>query len=236
MNTTKGILQHLDTDGSWPSFVLSDANDCIPSYIRHNGHWELDLVNDALKYIDVNKPGIVLDIGANIGVWSVYLSKHKNLNIHSFEPYLPTYYNLCSNLLLNKAFNCKSHRCALGNMDEYGKKLPMYVVPYNIGMTKLSEDSNFEKAEFEASMDYLDRIFPTEIVSFIKIDVEGHEEHVLRGGEYMIKRSKPVIYFESWNCRPELREPLFRYIIDLGYEIQHINGDDYRAIPINILV
>jgi FkbM family methyltransferase len=48
-------------------------------------------------------------------------------------------------------------------------------------------------------LDYLDRLFPDELISFIKIDVEGHEEKVLRGGEQLILRSKPVIYFESWN-------------------------------------
>ena len=233
MNTSKGTLTHLNTEGVWPSFILSDANDCIPNVIRTRGSWELDLINDAKRYI--KDDSIVLDIGANIGAWSVYIAMNKSLTIHSFEPYLPTYYNLCSNLLVNEAFNCNTHRCALGSKEEYGSILPLYTCHGNVGATRINDNnvvgSGFDKTKFNAAMDYLDRIFPTEHVSFIKIDVEGHEEKVLRGGEQLLKRSKPVIFFEAWNHRPDIRDSLIKYITSLGYNVEHIKDDDYKALP-----
>lgn len=233
INTTSGNLQHLNIEGSWPSFILSDKDDYIPNYIRRTGGWELHLIEDAKKYIKDDT--MVLDIGANIGVWSVYMAKNKSLTVHAFEPYLPTYYNLCSNLLINNALNVQTHRCALGSSEEHGKVLPLYVLPSNIGATRLTPIGNqpFKEAPFHATLDYLDRMFPTEIVSFIKIDVEGHEEQVLRGGHELISRSKPVIYFESWDGHPTIQKPLFEYIHSLGYNIQHICSDDYRAIHID---
>lgn len=230
MDTNRGNFTVLNTAGYWPSFVLPNKNDFIPNHIRATGGWEYNLIEGAQKYI---KDGaFILDIGANIGVWSVYLARNKSYKIHCFEPYLPTYYNLCSNLLINDALNVTAHRCALSDQDDYGKELPMFVTPANVGATRLGcVNESFVESKFTASLDYLDRMFPTEIVSFIKIDVEGHEEKVLRGGEQLLLRSKPVIYFESWNSEQGIQKSLFAYLESLNYTIHHINSDDYKAIP-----
>ena len=52
---------------------------------------------------------------------------------------------------------------------------------------------------------------------FIKADVEGMEEKVLRGARQTIQRCKPILYVE--NDRPELSASLEDYIRGLGYEI-----------------
>lgn len=229
INTSTGSITSLDTNGYWPTFILHDKSDTIPNNIKRYGHWELHLIDDAKKYIKDNTH--VLDIGANIGAWTVYLAKNKTNKIHSFEPFLPNYYNLCSNILINDAMNVETYRCALGNADEYEKILPLYTLNENIGATRLGcINDKFNSSGFSCKLDYLDRIFKTEDVSFIKIDVEGYEEKVLRGGEQLIRRCKPTIYFESWNTMPQEQQSLFKYLESLGYTIQHIQCDDYRAV------
>lgn len=239
MNTNHGILTPLDTSGVWPNYILTDTRDCIPDHIKMYGSWERHLIEDAIKYIP--EGSTILDIGANIGTWSVYLAQlHKRtgckpLTIHSFEPNPPTYYNLCANILINNSFNVNTYRCALSDASDYNKILPLYTLAGNIGATRLDNTKEYAFTEtYKAKLDYLDRLFPDELISFIKIDVEGHEEKVLRGGEQLILRSKPVIYFESWNIPEykELQDSLFQYIRSLNYKIENVKEHDYRAVPI----
>jgi len=67
--------------------------------------------------------------------------------------------------------------------------------------------------------------FPTNNVGFIKIDVEGMEEKVLRGGVGTIVRNNyPPILFECWpvgtnGMTTERRNNLFNFLRGLGYEI-----------------
>jgi hypothetical protein len=55
-------------------------------------------------------------------------------------------------------------------------------------------------------------------VGLIKIDVEGFEEKVLRGGVKTIARCKPILYIED--DRPELSGSLRKFITELGYSIE----------------
>ena len=77
----------------------------------------------------------------------------------------------------------------------------------------------------------LDRL-NTPRVDFVKIDVEGMEAEVLRGGEQMLKKFKPVLYLE--NDRLENSEALIQLIAGFGYRMfWHLpplfNPDNYFA-------
>ena len=82
-----------------------------------------------------------------------------------------------------------------------------------------------------------------EKVNFIKIDVEGQELNVIKGGVKTITKNKPIIFFECWDINshhwnniPNTHNELMEYIKSLGYTINKINidgNDNYEAIPIN---
>jgi hypothetical protein len=73
-------------------------------------------------------------------------------------------------------------------------------------------------------------------VRLIKIDVEGHELEVLKGGIETIKYNKyPPIIFEAWTWKPwyqEKRTALFDYLKGHGYEItEGINSNNLAQHP-----
>ncbi|HLJ22396.1 MAG TPA: FkbM family methyltransferase [Stellaceae bacterium] len=58
----------------------------------------------------------------------------------------------------------------------------------------------------------------------VKIDVEGHEAAVLRGGAVRLARAKPVVVLESWyleSAVERMLEPL-RWLSDLGYGLYRL--------------
>ena len=77
-----------------------------------------------------------------------------------------------------------------------------------------------------------DKILDTNIV-LIKIDVEGMELEVIKGGLALLKNNNyPPILFESWESKPWFkprRQELFEFLEDLGYEITSF-GEDNLAV------
>ena len=65
--------------------------------------------------------------------------------------------------------------------------------------------------------------------SLIKIDVEGWEEQVLRGGMDTILKYKPRMYIEIWPKQYEkISDILWR---EMGYTLQEIGRDNYLCVP-----
>ena len=76
---------------------------------------------------------IILDVGANIGWYSLlWGKKYPNSKIHAFEPIEETYNYLISNSILNGIKNVTFHKFGLSNVDD---ELIFY---YNSIMTGLT--------------------------------------------------------------------------------------------------
>jgi FkbM family methyltransferase len=67
-------------------------------------------------------------------------------------------------------------------------------------------------------------------VSFIKCDVEGHEHDVFLGAERTLKTHMPTLLFESGRAVEE-KDELFRYLVDLGYDgyFFHVTPKDHNT-------
>ena len=213
-------------------------NDTISNSLADYGYWENKLIQYTEKYLTDNS--VILDIGANIGTWSIPLAI-KNRKIYSFEPFDSSFYALCGNIFINKKENnIYPRQCAL--TDNVNKNTTLMLPELvNIGGCKLIEtDLNTENKYSLATIDS----FSFDTVDLIKLDVEGHELNVLKGGVNTIARCKPVIMFECWapdsihwNNIPNTGGELMEYIESIGYKINKINidgNDNYQATPLSI--
>ncbi len=64
-------------------------------------------------------------------------------------------------------------------------------------------------------------------VGFIKIDVEGYEEHVIDGAlDTLIQSTYPQILFEAWDFEEykDKKKSLFDKLNKIGYKITSITG------------
>ncbi|MDF2436797.1 MAG: methyltransferase FkbM family [Bacteroidota bacterium] len=149
----------------------------------------------------------VLDIGANIGIMTVYLAKIRNCEVFSFEPMpnnISAFKRIVDHFKLN---NVRLFEMALGNHEgEAEMVMPVISSVRMQGLSHVVHESipeNNEGERFKVPLRMLDKlpelISCSKRISAIKIDVENFEFFVLDGAKTLISRNKPVIYAELWD-------------------------------------
>jgi len=135
---------------------------------------------------------VAVDVGANIGLWSMHLVNHLAF-VHAFEP--AVLFRDCFKKNV-KGDNHTLHREALGLAD-YEWPL-VQGTPGQCGNTYLDPDHDIEDDDQVELVPVrtLDS-FELEDVDFLKIDCEGYELPICQGGEETIRRCRPTMIVEQ---------------------------------------
>lgn len=204
--------------------------DYIGKELESNGIFESHVVKQFEKIV---KPtDIVVDIGANIGLHTLLLSKLA-YKVIAIEPCLENYMLLQENLFINKIFNVSSYM--MGTSDKEETPQLVYYSETNTGLARFENSSlvsvndirNIDR-ELRIQCMPLDNL-NLKKVDLIKIDTEGYEYRTIVGAEKTIKAFKPIIVFEDWTGET------FPLVESLGYEIKNINNDDGGESPADFL-
>ncbi len=138
---------------------------------------------------------LFVDVGANIGSYTVLASKLCGARTHAFEPDPDTACALQRNIQLNGVERLATvHVCALGS--RVGE------VAFTVGldtMNRVSADA--DNAARRVPLTTLDTILAGAAPTLIKLDVEGYEEEVL-GGAHEALHAPSLLAVET-----ELRSP-----------------------------
>ncbi|NJL07161.1 MAG: FkbM family methyltransferase [Methylacidiphilales bacterium] len=144
---------------------------------------------------------VVFDVGANAGYYSLHWCSrlHPEGRVHAFEPVPSTYSHLVHNVSLNRLDGIiRPVNIGLGDdIKTVSFFLPAFSGSVAASERKLHPDE--QNIEVRAHIDTLDRYFEMNGLTqldLMKIDVEGAELFVLRGGERTLARHKPLIFME----------------------------------------
>jgi FkbM family methyltransferase len=230
--------------GTVANYLLFATGDAISATIYKNGTWAEPLITiSRFFYADVAQP-FVLDIGANLGAYTVPVAQELAAAggyVYAYEPQRIVYYQLCGNVFLNRLDNVYAHCMALG--DEDGS-LALPAIDYqnttNIGGFSVDPairehqnciSTSAARHEPEVPLKRLDSLTLPKAPCLIKIDVEGLELQVLRGGQqFLARHNYPPLLLEAWSgdwFAPE-RQKLLDFIAQLGYTTFAI-GDELIA-------
>lgn len=147
--------------------------------------------------------GSALDIGANIGNHALWMQYVCGLDVVAFEPVLPHVVR-ANDALNGSRMDVRDY--ALGDVPSTAHHKGKGVI--TPGPSKETTDEAFE-------IKTLDNVGLPENVVFCKIDVEGYEPNVLRGGVQFLNEHRPVLAVEEWG--PAASAEVAKVLRPLGY-------------------
>ena len=171
--------------------LYADLNDQYIGLPALKGTYELSELQFCLTHL--NEGDVILDIGANIGVFTLNMAKAlKDGLVIAVEPLYENYNLLIKSIKSNNLNNVILVKCAVGEVE--GKVSFTNHTYNNSGDAHVSFEGDIDT--FEVDMFTLDYLTPLN-VNFIKIDVEGAELLVMRGATRILE-NKPVILSEIY--------------------------------------
>ena len=149
---------------------------------------------DTIAWIDAFQPNSVFwDVGANVGIYSLYAALRRDTRIVAFEPAAVNYFLLAANVEANRFQD--SVECVLvGLSDEQTIsriEVSQFVPAESFSFRgKKTKPFPGRQASLMASMDQLIDDYGLECPNYIKIDVPGLTEAIIDGGSRTFHRSE----------------------------------------------
>lgn len=217
-------------------YLLHNGPDMINSQLKSGKPWEPMTAQLAILMLQRADRPVVLDVGANLGAFSVPVGRwlaERAGRLIAFEPQRMVYYQLCGNFFANGLSHCEARMEALG-AEQGSVSVPVLDVHAHANLGGLSLDEEIRRYPRRHAVDdsRTEDVRMTSIsalglarIDLIKIDVEGLELEVLQGARsWMTSHGYPPLLFEVWGdylpqYRPK-REALMRLVSDeMGYEV-----------------
>ena len=158
---------------------------------------------ETLSWIEkFNQDSIFWDVGANIGLYSCYAAKLKNCNVYAFEPSIFNLEILTKNVFLNQLSNnvtifpfplidkLKESEFKV-TMTDWGGSGSTFEEGYKHDGSKLIK--KFHYNTIGLSMDECVDVLKMRQPDHIKIDVDGIEHLILKGGSRTLNKTKSVL-------------------------------------------
>ena len=145
-----------------------------------------------IEWIDSFEPGSVFwDIGANVGVFSMYAALGTDTKVVAFEPAAVNYFLLAANCEANNLFN--QIDCLLVGVGSRRAIDRLEVSQFRAGRSfsfrgKKDEPYNARQASVVLSIDELVEDYGLPCPNYIKIDAPGASEAVIAGAERTFQR------------------------------------------------
>jgi FkbM family methyltransferase len=180
----------------------------------------------------------VVDIGANIGVYTKYLSELVGAEgrVYSVEPVPLTLDILVSNVRKLGFKNVETINCAIS---DFNGSVTMEVPLYQSGGENfyeariVSENADNSLRRIRVQSRTIDSLFSDldHHISFIKCDAEDHELKCVKGASGIIKKSKPAWLIEISGDPDDpgsAAYQTFRLLNQEGYEAFWFDGESLR--------
>jgi len=178
------------------------------------------------RFFDVEE-GVFVDIGANIGKYTVMVGKRLGSNgkVIAIEPEPENFQALLKNVEANRLQNVVPLNIACCSANGEAR---LYLHRYAPGLHTMAANHKRQLCREVIvpgrTLDSILNEFAIEKVKLIKIDVEGAELEVLKGAIELLRHSQELrIIIEVWH------EESLKFLTGLGFRVSKILEKDYLA-------
>ncbi|MBI3891540.1 MAG: FkbM family methyltransferase [Candidatus Wallbacteria bacterium] len=210
--------------------ILCDPDDKRIAPIEILNFMDYEKVDSRMVFRLVHDGDRILDVGANIGWYSISLAKrYPNCTIQAFEPIPKTFGYLAKNVGLNGVANIRLNNFGFSNT---AAELTFYYYATGSGNA-----SSAKLADLAGVQEIKCRVMPmddflreqVDSIDFIKCDVEGAELMVFQGGMNSLRAHKPVVFSEmlrKWSAKFGYHpNEILELFAGLGYRCFAARGD-----------
>ena len=193
--------------------IKLDLTQAIDREIYLNGFYEKEQLMFLQKICDEKNFNHFFDIGANIGYYSLFFKKIKN--IYAFEPNKKNFLKLKENINLNN-LNINTYNFGLSNSNS--KTEIWYTNKDKMGGSAIFDKNDTELKKYKKENIISEKIFIKKLDDIIhidnekiliKIDVERHEKKVLEGMSKLIQQNNIIMQIEVGN---EQKDEVFKLL------------------------
>jgi len=197
---------------------------------------------ETLEWIDnFDHNSVFWDIGANVGLYSIYATKTKNTTTYSFEPSVFNLEFLAKNIYLNNLHDkifilpialADKNGTNSFNMSNtlWGGALSTFSKSYDQNGNDLK--INFKYNTLGITSDDAAKIFNLPSPKYIKIDVDGIEHLILSGMTKIIENTSEIL-IELSNSFQEQIDKSNEILISKGFILKKHIINDNKMIPTN---
>jgi FkbM family methyltransferase len=190
---TASMVGEVDLPGSTLKFLTSTP------LLQWRASSVLSKEPDTIQWIDrFDRDDVLWDVGANVGVFSLYAARSRQVTVLAFEPAAENYAVLCNNVEINRLEGCVVPYCiALGGKTELGvlnspsrepgAALHQFGAPGETSRYSSGTESTCAQGMIGFTIDDFIRLFRPPFPTRLKLDVDGLEWPILQGAEQTLR-------------------------------------------------
>lgn len=160
--------------------------------------------------------GVIFDLGANIGLYSLVFAANRTRSVYSFEPFDEALAYLHENIRLNQLRNVEVHPIVLSDREGVCR-FSIDTVTQSTSHISAADEPGIDLpcSDLDSYMSKMNLPMP----DLIKMDVEGADEAILRGMERLLRERRTYVFLEGGLRDDTGRIGAIDYLLGLGYSI-----------------
>jgi FkbM family methyltransferase len=210
----------------WPKSFFIGRFDQIISETFDKNDWHYY----QKKHTEIEDGEILLEIGAAEGLFPLTVIE-KCEHLYLVEP-SQTFYNCLKKTYANFRDKTTIINSAIGNFNG--------IISFDDNSFDGAVTENADEKSQEIQINKIDNLFKNnEKISYLKADIEGFEQEMLRGAEQTIKKNRPKIAITTYHAQNDPKEIISiikGYVPEYNYYVKGIHEQEPKPVMIHFWI